>query len=198
VDLCACFVADFYSTGDDQSEIEYGHRGVMRHLETALAAGTAGPSSLNLSLTMATPHVTTWSQAPELAIPDRPAILGDSHSLWLAYATTAEPTGDWYAVVRFNDVIDHRLSPINDEGIGKHQYASAGLQWYTFNEVIDSKEAIEWRILNARHWVITFKDNTLDVLAESADVIVEAVNATNPVSVLLSVIGSDESDHRSV
>src|SRR4051812_47087853 len=112
---------------------------------------------------MATPHVTTWTPAPELAIPDVPALLADSNCLWLAYATTAEPRGQMYAVVRFNDVIDHRLSPINDEGIGKHPYARAGLQWYAFNEVIDSVEAIEWHALKARHWVITFKDNTLDV-----------------------------------
>jgi hypothetical protein len=147
-----------------------------------------GPVTLGVILHMATPHVTKWTPAPELAIPDLPALLADSNSLWLAYATTAEPRGQMYAVVRFNDVIDHRLSPINDEGIGKHPYARVGLQWYAFNEVIDSAEAIEWRALKARHWVITFKDNTLDVLAESADVVVQALRASDPVSVLLSTL----------
>ena len=145
----------------------------------------------SVSRHMATPHVTTWTPAPELAIPDPPALLADSDVLWLAYATTAEPRGQMYAVVRFNDVIDHRLSPINDEGIGKHPYCSAGLNWYTFNEVIDSAEAIRWRVLQARHWVVTFKDNTLDVVAKSAEVIVASMNSTDPVSVLLNVVKSD-------
>jgi hypothetical protein len=113
---------------------------------------------------MATPHITTWTPAPKYRIPNDPALIADSRSLWLAYPTMAEPYGEMYAVVRFDHVIDHRLSPINDEGIGKHPYVEYGLNWYTFNEVTDSAEAIEWRALNARHWVITFKDNTLDVL----------------------------------
>jgi hypothetical protein len=139
-------------------------------------------------MSMPTPHVTTWTAAPELAIPDPPALLADSKSLWLAYATTAEPRGEVYAVVRFNELIDHRLWPINDEGIGTHPYGGAGLTWYAFNEVVNSAEAIRWRALNARHWVVTFKDNTLDVLAVSAEVIVAAVQSSDPVSVLLTVV----------
>src|SRR6478672_1219838 len=109
---------------------------------------------------MSQPHVTTWSEAPELAIPEPPALLSNSSDLWLAYETTAEPRGEIYAVVRFRHVIDHRLSPINDEGIREHAYAAAGLKWYTFNEVVGSAEAARWRALKPRHWVITFKDNT--------------------------------------
>src|SRR4051812_3214030 len=120
----------------------------------------------------AIPHITTWSPAPKYCIPNDPALLADSRNLWLAYPTMAEPRGEMYAVVRFDHVIGHRLWPVNDEGIGKHPYCKFGLKWYTFNEVIDSPEAIEWKALSARHWVITFKDNTLDVLAESAVVLI--------------------------
>ena len=88
------------------------------------------------------PHVTIWHEAPELAVPDMPAMLSDAGSLWLAYATTSEPRGSVYAVIRFSEVIEHRLSPINDEGLGQHEYAAAGLKWYTFNEVRDSKASL--------------------------------------------------------
>lgn len=136
------------------------------------------------------PRVTIWNEAPELAIPESPALLSDSSNLWLAYETTAEPRGEIYAVVRFRNLIDHRLSPINDEGIGEHAYAVAGLKWYSFCEVIGSAEAARWSVLKARHWVITFKDNTLDILAQNAEVVVASVRGSDPVSVLLSLMTS--------
>src|SRR5208337_801671 len=119
---------------------------------------------------MALPKITVWKEAPELVIPDLPAILCDSESLWLAYASTSS-LPDHYAIVRFLGVIDHRLWPINDEGIGEHPYAKAGLKWYSFNEVTDSAETIRWSVLKVRHWVVTFKDNTLDVVARDVQVI---------------------------
>jgi len=44
-------------------------------------------------LHMGEPRVSIWTEAPELAIPDVPALLCDSEDLWLAYRTTAEPRG---------------------------------------------------------------------------------------------------------
>jgi hypothetical protein len=137
---------------------------------------------------MIEPYVTIWTDAPELAIPEMPALLSNSQTLWLAYETIAEPRGEVYAVVRFQDVIDHRLSPINDEGIGEHQYAKFGLQWYGFNEIIGSAEVAKWSVLRPRHWVVTFKDGTLDVLAASACVIARDLRATSPLTALLSAI----------
>lgn len=83
---------------------------------------------------MPTPRVTIWSEAPKLALPESPSLLVDSRSILLAYET-AGTKKDTYAVVRFTDVIDHRLSPINDEGLGKHAYAKFGLEWYSFVSV---------------------------------------------------------------
>jgi hypothetical protein len=167
---------------------------ILRHLtdESGVlgnrSASVSGADAQCQNLNMPTPHVATWTAAPELAIPDPPAILSDSSRLWLAYATTAEPRGQFFAVVRFDNVIDHRLSPINDEGLGQHPCAGAGLKWYEFNEVIGSAEATKWRTLGARHWVVTFKDNTLYVLANDAEVIASSIRSTDPVSALLSVV----------
>lgn len=140
---------------------------------------------------MPTPRVTIWSEAPKLALPESPSLLVDSRSILLAYET-AGTKKDTYAVVRFTDVIDHRLSPINDEGLGKHAYAKFGLEWYSFNEVSDSKEVLEWAVLRARHWVVTFKDVTLDVLAAEASVVARDLSATSPLAALLSVISPNE------
>jgi hypothetical protein len=134
------------------------------------------------------PQITIWGDAPELAIPEAPALLTDCSDLWLAYETTADPRGEVYAIVRFHQVIDHRLSPINDEGIGQHPYGKFGLKWYSFNEVIGSTEAARWCMLGARHWVITFKDDTLDVLAASATVVRKDIRASSSLAALLSVL----------
>jgi hypothetical protein len=136
-------------------------------------------------------HVRVWADVPELAIPENPAIFCDANDLWLAYETTAEPRGENCAIVRFYHVIDHRLSPINDEGLGQHHHASAGLKFYSFNEIIDSAETHKWSALQARYWVITFKDVTLDVIAQSVTVIRDRVPGVRPAQALLSVVATD-------
>jgi hypothetical protein len=134
---------------------------------------------------MGTPVASIWGTAPELGITEPPALVTDAEDLWLAYFRAA---GDLIAVVRFSGVIDHRLSPINDEGLGKHPYARAGLRFYSFNELKDSDETLRWSGLKARHWVVTFKDNTLDVIATSGEVVAAEVAASSPLEALLSVI----------
>ncbi len=107
--------------------------------------------------------------------------------LWLCYAI-AHTAAKRYAIVQFIDVIDHRLSPINDEGIGSHPYANAGLQFYAFNEITGSSETVRWSALGARHWAVTFKDNTLDVVSEGATVIARDIEAGSPTSALLGFL----------
>ena len=139
---------------------------------------------------MTSPKSSVWADAPELAIPDLPVLLCDSDYLWLCYAVApiAPTEQKRYAVVQFTDVIDHRLSPINDEGIEGHPYAKAGLKFYAFNEITNSAEAIEWAALRARHWTVTFKDNTLDVVAGGAKVVARDVQAKTPVSALIDFL----------
>lgn len=136
---------------------------------------------------MASPQSSVWPDAPELAIPDMPALLCDSSDLWLCYAM-AHTAAQRYAIVQFTHVIDHRLSPINDEGIGSHPYAKAGLQFYAFNEITGSSETIAWAALRARHWAVTFKDNTLDVVAGGAKVVARDIGAGSSTSALISFL----------
>jgi hypothetical protein len=134
---------------------------------------------------MSTPIAKVWSEAPEIGIPEPPAFLADTESLWLAYEVA--PSNGIFAVVCFTGIIDHHLSPINDEGLGEHPYSSAGLEWYSFNELKGTREAEEWCALGARHWVISFKDNTLDVLAKGVEIVADSIRAKNSLSALLSV-----------
>ncbi|NWB98359.1 hypothetical protein HX882_20890 [Pseudomonas gingeri] len=129
---------------------------------------------------------TIWKAAPELGIPESPALLVDSRNLWLAYF---QPLNESIAIVRFSGLIDHRLAPIGDEGLGRHPYVSAGLQPYSFNELIGSAEALRWKSAKPRHWVVTFKDETLDVIARAGEVIAADLTMASPLEALLSVHG---------
>lgn len=111
-----------------------------------------------------------WSDAPELAIPNDPAFVSDCGNAWIAYKTASDEEGI-YAVVHFGGLIDIHLSPINDEGLGSHPYASFGIRCYEFNELFGTAETKRWESLNVRQFTITFKDVTIDVLARSARVI---------------------------
>jgi hypothetical protein len=136
---------------------------------------------------MTSPQSSIWRDAPKLAIPDFPALLCDSKDLWLCYAV-APSESKRYAVVRFIDVIDHRLSPINDEELGHHPYSKAGLKFYEFNEITGSAETIKWAVLKARHWAVTFKDNTLDVIAKNAEVVATDLQASSETEALLDLL----------
>jgi hypothetical protein len=136
------------------------------------------------------PTASIWSEAPVPGIPEPPALITESNRLWLAYYRAADDQGA-IAVVRFTDLIDHRLSPINDEGLGSHPYAGAGLQFYSFNELSGSPETLRWSGLKGRHWVITFKDNTLDVIATSGDVMVRSMASSSPLDALLAVVSRE-------
>ena len=125
---------------------------------------------------MPKPSVVFCSDPPKFALHDDPALATDSHDLWLGYLRQDSLDDNTFAILRYSHLVDHRLSPINDEGRGEHKY-SAGLQIYGFNEIVNSEEAERWKVLRIHHWVITFKDCTLDVLAEDCQVAVQSVEA---------------------
>ncbi|WP_185752721.1 hypothetical protein [Pseudomonas fluorescens] len=136
---------------------------------------------------------TIWTLAPELGIPESPVLLVESSALWLAYF---EPLNQSVAVVRFTGLIDHRLAPIGDEGLGRHPYVSSGLQPYSFNELIGSEETIRWKWSGARLWVVTFKDETLDVVARAGEVVATGQAVASPLEALLSIHNLPGTDRR--
>ena len=136
---------------------------------------------------MRTPRAVIWTDAPEVGIPEWPALVTNCDDLLLAYEVA--PCGSrTYAVVRFSGLVDHRLSPINDEGLGQHPYVQSGLQFYSFHEVEASPEALRW---NARHWVVTFKDQTLDVVAADVAIVRREIRAVDATHALLDAIRGD-------
>lgn len=137
-----------------------------------------------------------WEGAPQLAVPEMPALFTDSRDLWVAYEAFSQGSeSDQVAIVQFPSVIDHRLSPVNDEGLGEHPYASAGLEWYTFHEIVGSPDASPWSSLGTRHWVLTFKDGTLDVLASEPRLAALLETTDPPTQALLGYLKEHQNGH---
>jgi hypothetical protein len=80
---------------------------------------------------------------------------------------------DHFAVLRFNGVQDLTFGDPTDEALETHRLFSAGLQPYRFQEVHGEPDVPA----GLRRWIITFHDDTLEVTARSAEVIVRATDA---------------------
>jgi hypothetical protein len=92
------------------------------------------------------------------------------HTLWLAYFTTRD---DHCAVIRFDGVSSVSFGDPNDEALDTHPLYAAGLQFYAFHEVQDPELAATGK----RRWIATFHDDTLDITARRAEVVVRAIEA---------------------
>lgn len=75
-----------------------------------------------------------------------------------------------FCLVQFPWAAFHRLGPPNDEGLGVHPLAVAGLKWYQAHEVMNSSfVASSWKLASPhhprRHFVLTFQDSTFECVA---------------------------------
>lgn len=64
-------------------------------------------------------------------------------------------------VLKFGDVIDFHITPLNVEGLKGCRYP---IQPWAFNEILDSEETSRWKALSPRFWLISFNDATVEIL----------------------------------
>jgi hypothetical protein len=102
-------------------------------------------------------------------------LVGDS--LLVAYRTNRD---DHFAVVRFAGVASWSLGDPNDEALDSHPLWHHGLKFYAFHEVQEPDLSSR----GLRRWVVTFHDDTLDVTARHAAVLVRAIQARDAQSAL--------------
>ena len=112
-----------------------------------------------------------------------PAILKKEDRLWVSYVcrnpefpgwdsgAPSEHPGFviWCALLRFDGVSDYHLGAPNDERLATHPLYEAGLGFYGFYEALGSSRLVG--TVGKKHWIITFHDETLEVVADSAHVV---------------------------
>ncbi len=127
-----------------------------------------------------------------------PAVYENGGTAWVAYrcnnpdfpgsgsdARQNHPGFDEYcAVLRFTGVESLTLGPPGGEQLHEHSLHDAGLEPYSFQVVEDSDEATEGE---TAHWVVTFHDETLEVIAEDAEVFEARIDASSPEQALTQV-----------
>lgn len=113
----------------------------------------------------------------------KPAIYSDDSGLTCAYiigASHAESGST--AILHFDSVLYHAFGYPNDEALSGHALYGCGLEHYQFHvingspliEDFDQRNRIHKRHepgafqKRFRHWIITFHDETLEVLARNA------------------------------
>jgi hypothetical protein len=104
---------------------------------------------------------------PELGTVANPAVLFDGNDVFICYETSAR-AGGGNVVLKFRDVIDFGITPLNVERLKQCRYP---IQPWAFNEILDSEEASQWKALSPRLWLISFNDLTIEILFDTVSII---------------------------
>ena len=112
-----------------------------------------------------------------------PALCSDESGLTFAYVIGAtHPESGRTAILRFEGVLYYAMGYPNDEALHAHPLYANGLGFYRFYAIegspliadLDRRNQLHKRhvagdyIQRFRHWIITFHDETLEVVARDA------------------------------
>ena len=165
-----------------------------RHMQTQNPSGrgqalllgvkTGDPLFTIMCAMNATPKVAKWGEPPAMdAGAPNPALYSDETGLSCAYvigATHSESGSS--AILHFDGVLYYAMGYPNDEVLNAHPLYGKGLQFYDFHVVENSPLIVDLDRRNQvhkqhvagnyvkrfRHWIITFHDETLEVVARNA------------------------------
>lgn len=130
------------------------------------------------------PKITKWNEPPAMdSGAPTPVVYSDKSGLTCAYLIGAtHPEFGSTAVLRFEGVLFYAMGYPNDESLHGHPLYGNGLEFYGFHVVensplitdLDRRNQVHKRhvagnyIKRFRHWIITFHDDTLEVVARNA------------------------------
>ena len=77
---------------------------------------------------------------------------------------------EYFAVLEFTDVKRFFMGPPSDESLYDHHLHKLGVDYYSFNKLETSPELSDPDNNEYCHWVVTFHDETLQVIAKNATV----------------------------
>jgi hypothetical protein len=118
-----------------------------------------------------TASVHEWSTPPKMDVgAPLPSVRPDGDCLWVAYLRR-DPTATG-VILKFTGVSEYHFGAPNDERLHEHPLYAAGLGFYGFYEVRGSDRL---RDQKKKHWIATFHDETLEVIADSATVVAEMI-----------------------
>jgi hypothetical protein len=130
------------------------------------------------------PKIVKWDEPPAMdAGAPMPAVYSDETGLTCGYVIGAtHPESGSTAILHFEGVLCYGMGYPNDEALDAHPLYENGLGFYGFHVVENSPSIADLVRRNQvhdrhvagsyvklfRHWIITFHDETLEVIATSA------------------------------
>ena len=138
-------------------------------------------------------HVTSPAEAfPEPGTVCNPAVFYDGSDAFVCYEA-CERAGAGNAVLKFGEVIDFRVTPMNVEGLEECRYP---VKPWAFNEIFACEETIRWKMLGARLWLISFNDVMVEVIFETVALIGRDAVAGPQDKTLMNVVSALKSGRR--
>ena len=114
---------------------------------------------------------------------------------WDSGAEPNHPGFDEYcAVLKFHDVSWSHFGAPSDERLHEHPLYKQGLTFYAFHEVENSQKVKD---NNLRHWIITFHDETLEVIGRDIELLSARIDSGDPSKTLETFseqVASDNAD----
>ena len=121
---------------------------------------------------------------PEPGTTANPVVFYDSNDVLLCYEASGR-AGSGNVVLKFAEVIDFKITPVNVEGLKDYRYR---IQPWTINEVVDAVEAEAWKVLEPRLWLISFTDTTIEVLFDAVTLVTLDLAECHPRHTLMGVL----------
>lgn len=121
---------------------------------------------------------------PEPGTTANPAMFYDGDDTFLCYEASVRARGG-NVVLKFAEVIDFRITPTNVEGLKDCRYP---VQPWAINEVTGVSETEASKLFDARFWIISFNDLTVEVVFESVSLIARDLTDRRPEKTLLGVV----------
>ncbi|WP_174821685.1 hypothetical protein [Ruegeria lacuscaerulensis] len=127
---------------------------------------------------------------PEIGTVKSPAVFYDGRTVFLSYEI-APVSGGGVAILKFDDVIEFRIDPMNVEGLRAAEFP---VKPWDFQEVTGSEKTERWKALKPRFWTISFNDETIEVVFKQVELIDRTHEATAPDAALMELLASNQAD----
>ncbi len=96
-----------------------------------------------------------------------PAVLYDGNNAFVCYEASPQEGGG-NVVLKFDDVIDFRITPLNVDGLEGCRYP---IKLWAFSEILGAEETLQWKVLDPRFWLISFRDVTIEIHFETVSLV---------------------------
>ncbi|MEP6573184.1 MAG: hypothetical protein ABJD11_10835 [Gemmatimonadota bacterium] len=139
----------------------------------------AGPKEIS-------PIIKIWDVPPTMdaRAPD-PCLLRSDADLWLGYRIARDP--DHFAVLRFEGMQHYALAEPDEGHLYEHAFFPYGLESFRFHEVLPPLLLADQSEAGLQRWIVSFREETLDVVARGVKLSARAIAAQDSASALASI-----------